>query len=107
MHVWMAQCLCPQRHAIGAVGGEFASQAEAAAKLLPALRDSIAGLLAEGSNPWCGLCGAAQAEWKHELARTRFRTMQEALPEMRRLEAEQMAVAALFGDHGSKRPRPN
>jgi hypothetical protein len=104
-HVWMAQCLCPRRHAIAMVALEFESQAEAEAKLLPALRDKIAELLATGFNPWCGLCGAVQADWKHEVARTRFRTIDEALPEMQRLATEQALVALLYGDHGTTPPR--
>ena len=55
-------------------------------------------------NPWCGLCRTRSDTWKFELARTRWRTMAEALPELNELEAENAVARALLDDRPE---RPN
>jgi hypothetical protein len=64
------------------------------------LREFVAKLRAEGDtiNTWCGLCGSRSDTWICELRRTRYRTIDEARPELERLEAEQMLAQALWGD---------
>jgi hypothetical protein len=102
--VWIAQCLCPQRHCIMAGADEAKSGAEAEQKVMRYLRETVEEWLARGTiNPWCGLCGAPQESWTFELGRTRWATLEEALPEMRKSEAEQAATSAVWGDiHRSK-----
>jgi len=90
--VWIAQCLCPARHAILAVAGE-AEEETASQTLLVPLREEIALLLASGTiNPFCGICLSPDDTWKYEVGRTRFRTMDEAKPSLRKSEAEQAEV---------------
>lgn len=81
-HVWIAQCLCgPSRHAIAAKVGEFSSKKGASRGILLKLREEIARLLLKSEiNPWCGICGAEEANWRYELGRTAWRTMEEAAP---------------------------
>lgn len=97
--VWIAQCLCPQRHAILATAGEADDEANAEVAIRAPLRATIGDLIELGQlNPWCGLCNAKADTWKYELTRSRFRTMEEGEPELRKAEAEQMVMAAVFGD---------
>ncbi len=98
-HVWIAQCLCPQRHCICAIAGEAADVSDAQTALLERLRSEVADLIAgQMLNPWCGLCHAPASEWQYEVRRSRFATMEEAEPALRQLEAEQIVVASLWGD---------
>jgi hypothetical protein len=87
---------------------EADSELEAEARVLPVLREAVARLLDGGGlNPWCGLCGAGVQEWAYEAGRTHYSTIAEAMPEVNRLGDEQAATAALFGQHGPARPKPN
>jgi hypothetical protein len=62
------------------------------------LRERLGEMIRSGTlNPWCGLCEAGIKTWCYETTRTGFRTMTEAMPELRRLEAEQRLIAAAFG----------
>lgn len=97
--VWVCQCLCPQRHCILAAAGEADSQAAAEEAVENPLRASVNMLLTtRAANSWCGLCKAGQETWRYELARTRFRTIEEAAPYLERSEAEQAAMRAVWGD---------
>jgi hypothetical protein len=97
MTVWIAQCLCPARHAIAASYGEAGGQLQAEREVRRPLCLAVALALHAGDiNPWCGLCGATSATWQYELARSRFQTMQEAEPEMRRMAAEQAITRAAY-----------
>lgn len=97
--VWIAQCLCPDRHCILANAGTGGNGANGGAVIEAALGLAIATMLRKGElNPWCGLCHAKAETWRLETRRTRFATMAEAMPELRRLEAEQVATSAIFGD---------
>jgi len=62
--------------------------------------DAAITVLIEGGrmNPWCAICHAPASDWTIDVNRSRFATMAEAEPELRRLQAEQIAVNALFGD---------
>lgn len=97
--IWIAQCLCgPQRHAILAVAGE-ADGPRAAKVLLSMIRDQVADLLAGRLlNEWCALCNAPAREWTYEVRRSRFATMDEAEPELRKSEGDQIITNALLGD---------
>lgn len=97
--VWIAQCLCPQRHAILAAADEADDREAAETIVLSPLRAGLAALMAAGTvNPWCGLCKAASETWSYELDRTRFATMAQAIPELRRCEAGQALTRAIFGE---------
>jgi len=97
--VWVAQCLCPQRHAILAAAGEADNHQEAEQSILRPLIEGVAlaGMAGE-LNPWCGLCKAPKETWKCELQRTPYRTMKEAEPKLRQSEAEQAVTRDLWGD---------
>lgn len=98
MRVWVAQCLCPARHCIIASAGEAESVGAATVVVLDALQEAVEAAMANGSlNPWCGICRAEAETWQYELARTRYRSMQEAMPHLREAE-EQQAVIRRFGD---------
>lgn len=99
MRVWIAQCLCPDRHCICAMAGEAENRDDAEKEIETALRGHMAVFVKAGHiNPWCGLCKAGSETWTYELGRTRYRTMQEAKPRLKQMEAEQAAVRAVFGD---------
>lgn len=96
---WIAQCLCPKRHAILAASREEETREAAELTVLAPLREQIAELLAIGAiNPWCGLCQSPSDAWTYELGRTRFPSMEEAMPELRRVEAQQAALRAAAGE---------
>lgn len=67
-HVWIAQCLCPQRHCICAIAGEAVDVSDAQRAILAQLQEQVADLIAKRLfNPWCGLCHAPASEWKYEV----------------------------------------
>lgn len=102
--VWIAQCLCPQRHAILAVADVAATAAEAN-KIVTALHKQVEGMLNGALNPWCGLCGARNDTWHIEVGRTQWRTLEEALPHIRAEEIKQSATRAAWGDtHRTDKP---
>ena len=104
-HVWITQCLCPQRHCILATAGEASGRTEAEAKVKAPLVEQVADLLATRElYPWCGLCGARSGTWRYELDRTRWRTMAEAFSELKDCETEQAVARAVFGDLPRERP---
>jgi hypothetical protein len=97
--VWIAQCLCPQRHAILASADEAETPAAAAVSVLDPLRARVSSLLQAGVlNPWCGQCNARSETWQYELGRTPFHSMEEAMPALKQSEAEQMLARFAFGD---------
>jgi hypothetical protein len=97
--VWIAQCLCPQRHCILATAGEADTGLLAYESVAMPLREDIAKKLqARELNPWCGLCHAPADSWRYEVGRTRWRTMAEAMPALKQVEAEEAITAALLGD---------
>jgi hypothetical protein len=105
--VWIAQCLCPQRHCIVAVADTAFDRADAEQNIIGRLRATVEQWLADRTlNPWCGLCGLPRASWRYEVGRTRWATLREAMPEIRKNEAEQAVTAAVWGD-SPHRQRPN
>ena len=95
--VWIAQCLCPSRHVIMALA-QVAETSEDAAKISVALRETVNGGLARlVMNPWCGHCHAPVETWHYEVNRTRFRTLEEAAPEIEKAQAEQEFIRLMFG----------
>lgn len=104
-HVWICQCLCPDRHAIMAAVNEAENEAHAQ-HLKTELRRQVLGLLKAGAlNPWCAICGAKLATWRYELGRSRFATMEEAMPHMQQSQAENLAANVVWGDlHRTSKP---
>lgn len=105
MHVWICQCLCPDRHAMTAITGEAESEADAQ-RIRTELRRKVIDFLKSGAmNPWCAMCGANRATWRYELRRTVWATMAEAEPHMRQAEAENLAANLVWGDlHRTTKP---
>lgn len=99
MRVWIAQCLCPQRHTILAAAGEVDGDKEAATRVHAPLRATVADMIQLGIiNDHCGLCHAKADTWTYEVAPTEFATLEEAQPHLKQLETEQAAVRAVWGD---------
>jgi len=98
MTVWICQCLCPERHAILATVGEATTEAEADSGVRTPLRRAIMELLNAGKfNPWCAICGAQPHTWRYELGRTKFASIDEAMPALRETEAANMATNRALG----------
>lgn len=101
--VWIAQCLCPGRHAILATAGEATSRSEAEKKILAPLRKTIQEALSAGAiNPCCALCNSKADTWTYEAGRTRFRTMEEAAPALADHAIGNAIANAVFGESMSK-----
>lgn len=96
MSILIVQALCPARHCIVAVSGEGEPD-QLALLLRKALELAIEKPLI---NPWCALCGAPQTTWTYEPGQTKFSSMEEARPELAKLEAEQLATRQAMIDSG-------
>lgn len=95
--VWIAQCMCPKRHAILACAGEADDAKEAREAIAKPLATALAAKIATREiDPWCGLCRARVEDWNVEVGRTAFRTMAEAEPALRRSERDQAATRAMW-----------
>jgi hypothetical protein len=105
MSVWICQCLCPDRHAMLATAGEADTATEVAA-VRTELRRNVVRLLESGVlNGWCAICGAHRATWRYELGRTKWATLEEAMPHLRQLEAQNMLTNLIHGDtHLTQKP---
>lgn len=94
--VWLAQCLCPERHCILAAADLADSAAEAQA-IVASLEQAVAEVLAKGLiDPWCGLCRAPAESWRVEVGRTAWRDLADARPVLEQVEREQRATAAAW-----------
>lgn len=104
-HVWICQCLCPDRHAMMASVDEAESEADAQ-RIKTELRRKVIEWLKDGvMNPWCAICGAKRATWRYELRRTVWASMEEAMPHMRQTEEENLAANLVWGDtHRTTKP---
>lgn len=91
--VYLAQCLCPQRHCILAAASVATSPLAAQMSLAMTLRGTITKMLADGVlNPWCDLCEASSDTWTYEVGRTPYRTLAEAQPHLDASERAQRAT---------------
>jgi hypothetical protein len=104
--VWIAQCLCPDRHCIVALAGEAAGFEEAKRLVRAPLRRTVAQLLHSGAlNGWCAICGAKRPSWRFEVARTRYTSMEEAEPDLAEEQAKNLLTNLIYGDtHRTRRP---
>jgi hypothetical protein len=120
MKARIAQCLCPQRHAIVAYVFNDPETDDARCKQM--LLAAVGVLLAGGGrtlgapldkiNPWCGICGTHKSSWIYEVCWTKeFDTYEQALAVVKELEAEQIvgrAILDMMGEtHDAKRHRMN
>jgi hypothetical protein len=97
--VWIAQCLCPQRHAIVAAAGEADDRRDAERGILAELKTTVRRWLrADVINPHCGICHADKATWKFEVDRTPWATMDEAKPAIDRIAHENLATGMAYGE---------
>lgn len=98
--VRIVQCLCgPARHCILGIAyadGLTAAQAEfggfdditlTEANAAGYVRGMVEGLLLRLTlNPWCGICFAPSTGWLYEDAPTKFKSIEEATPHLKRVE---------------------
>lgn len=94
--VWIAQCLCPDRHCMMALAGDDPEEAEPTRQRL---RQMIELLVHRGGlNPWCAICGARAETWRYEVAPTRYATLDEAMPHLQATQEDNALANAVFGD---------
>jgi hypothetical protein len=99
--VWIVQILCPKRHCILATPLELPADADpwavgAAAGNL--LFTQLEEMIQKGTiHPWCGLCDAKRETFTAETGRTRFRTMEEAMPLLKAEAAKQASTREMIG----------
>ena len=92
MSVYLIQCLCPQRHCIVGITYEAGGPSN---ERLAAFRLVVAQLIEEKTiNPWCGICDSR--DWHYEMAKTRYRTMEEAEGPLAEAQAAQAAAREFF-----------
>jgi hypothetical protein len=96
--IWLAQLLCPRRHALVAVAYERPHTSREQAEAWTRER-----MAEQHINPWCGLCGSQQVTFEH--AQLPYRTMAEARPHLLAEERRNTRTRALFGGHYRDRPR--
>lgn len=104
MAVHIAQILCPKRHCIIALvyPAEDYTDDEAKAMIEGRFKELID---TKAINPWCGLCNSR--DLRCEAARTKFATMEEALPHVKTEEAKQKITAALTALYLKTHPERN
>lgn len=91
MTVWIAQCLCPQRHCIMAAAFDDTQTAPAQGER--ELREGLERLFETGElNRYCHICESTQLSY--ETRQTPFANMAEALPVIKMIEAAQLATRA-------------
>ena len=94
--LWIAQLLCPARHAICALLYDIdqTPAADIETHLLSVVRERVLGI-----DPWCGLCGSRELHVEHSKLPTDDWT--EATLVARLIEAENLATRERF--HERKR----
>jgi hypothetical protein len=101
MRVWIAQCLCPQRHCILAAAGQAQTKRKAEEVVMALLKERIAEMIKSAAvNPWCGICYAPAESWHYEVGRTPFARMQDAMGDLERTEAANIATGLALGELG-------
>lgn len=91
--IWIAQVLCPSRHAIMALAfdRDDLTPEQASAKLIVTLENA---LRARTLRRECNICGSSS--WRVEAGPTRFHLIEEARPELERLERENDMTRRFF-----------
>lgn len=94
--VYIGQVLCPKRHCMLAMAGEFEEE-EQAQLLGPMLRAKAEqGINSGVFRPVCGLCNAPYDSFAVEVGLTKFENMEEALPLLKAQAGAQRAIAELM-----------
>lgn len=92
MSVYIVQALCPMRHCLLALAYE-PTGGQDAETMTATLRSHFKELIEAGvMNPWCGLCRSRDIQFENALSK--FATLDEAMPEMKKMAEEQAAVRA-------------
>jgi hypothetical protein len=94
--IHLIQCLCPDRHAIMAIGYDPET-------LSP--DDAMHGFKAfmqqmfdkHEVNPWCAICGSSLLVYEDRA--TPFKTIEEAMPVLAQLQIEQAITNAALGKY--------
>lgn len=87
--IWISQWLCPERHCAIAVAW---NDQETTAK--EAERQGEQAFAKGIVNRWCGICGGSLHV---EHGRTRFKTMDEALPRIKEIEQANLLARSIIG----------
>jgi hypothetical protein len=113
MSVRIVQCLCPSRHCIMAIAylpGVTAAAWDSTNDITLTednapgyVRDRIVGpaLRSRLINPWCSICSAKSGTWCYEDAPTKFKTIEEAEPHLRKVEEANAATRRMFERGGA------
>lgn len=101
MKVYIAELLCPNRHCLMAMAGEFEGEnyTRLEARLQKAMLRAIETNMIK---PVCAVCDAPHEVWSIETKITKYGSLADAEPEMRREEREQFAVAMVCRIFGVK-----
>lgn len=93
--IYIIQCLCENRHAIYGIAYDPENLAHDVA--MAGLEQLIEGWIADKTiNPWCGICESRK--FTYEQGRTKYRTMEEAKPELKTMELEMMLSRMLIDE---------
>jgi hypothetical protein len=89
--IWITQWLCPQRHCSI---GLFWDDAQETKNTVTAQGEAM---YRKGPiNRWCGICGSRKLKPEHAV--TRFRSLEEGMPEFRRMQRENLATRKIIGE---------
>lgn len=87
--IFICQYLCPKRHCIVALAYDPAGTT------VDQVEETLKKAMADNKvDPWCGLCRSTDLKFEHE--RTRFNTMEEAMPFFKVEEAKQAFTRTLL-----------
>lgn len=86
----IVQLLCPSRHCVLAAAYEVGKQTFADVK-----GDIHFCIALTRVNPWCGICGCPELHF--EDAPTRFASIEEAMPYLKKIETENLLARAAIG----------
>lgn len=82
MEIWLVQLLCPERHCIMAAAYEREGIESG-----PGAEESLKGAIRENGLNWeCGICMKKELHFEH--GKTPFKSMEEAYPRLKQVEAE-------------------
>jgi hypothetical protein len=91
--IHLAQILCPQRHCI--LAAAFDPETSAVERVIHGMFQEAKRL---GLNDWCGICGSH--DLSIEVARTPYPTMEEAMVEIKKVEAANITSRAALDAAG-------
>ena len=90
--VYLVQLLCPQRHCI--VCCVYEERPEPVESQSEVTRAELREFAEEHLDPWCGICGSRQLTFEDAL--TRFRSIEEALPELEKVTVDNRITALIL-----------